>query len=331
VAKVLRSGFANWLACGGGIFRPKNAALLLLLGWSLLLHGVSVAGQSAQSGQGKKASPPASTPPAAEPAPPPPPPAPVVLPPTQNPSHPPVISWDGKLLTIDAENSSLADILLGIRSRTGASIDMPGSTRGERIAIHLGPAPIREVLSSLLYGTEFNYVIQSAEDDETALGKVILTSRNGDQSDDTVAGNTGTGTNPKIRLMPGYAAPGKRDFEVGHSNAGDDNSSTVAETPTAEEPSADQTTAATDAALTNPQADTQPATAADASDSNSSAGTATLTAAEQPGTVPASGSSAASSGGGTTLSQMEQNMQRLYQQRQQLQAQQGRSGQTPAP
>ena len=96
-------------------------------------------------------------------------------------------------------------------------------------------------------------------------------------------------------------------------------------------PLLEQTTAETDAAATNPQADTQPATTADATDSNSPTGTATLTAAEQPGTVPANGSSGASSGGGTTLSQMEQNMQRLYQQRQQLQAQQGRAAQTPAP
>ncbi len=328
VAEVLRFGFASWLACRRGIFRPKSAAILLVLGSTLLIPRVSFAAQSGQSPQAKKPSPSVSNLPAAEPATPAPP-APVVLPPTQNPSHPPVISWDGKLLTIDAENSSLADVLLGIRSRTGASIEMPGSTRGERIAIHLGPAPIREVLSSLLYGTDFNYVIQSAEDDETALGKVILTSRSDDKSsDDTVAGNTGT--DRKVRLMPGYAAPGKRDFEVAHSNARDDSSSTAAETPTAEETSVEQTTAETDPAATNPQADTQPATAADATDPNAPTG-ATLTAAEQPGTVPANGSSGASSGGGTTLSQMEQNMQRLYQQRQQLQAQQGRAAQTPAP
>ena len=331
MAEVLRFGFASWLGCRRGVFRPKSAALLLVLGSSFLIPRVSVAAQSGQSPQAKKPSPTVSNLPAAEPAAPPPP-EPVVLPPTQNPAHPPAISWDGKLLTIDAENSSLADILLGIRSRTGASIEMPGSTRAERIAIHLGPAPIREVLSSLLYGTDFNYVIQSAEDDETALGKVILTARSSDKSDksdDTVAGNTGT--DRKVRLMPGYAAPGKRDFEVAHSSARDDSSSTAAATPTAEEPSAEQTTAETDAAATNPQADTQPATTADATDSNSPTGTATLTAAEQPGTVPANGSSGASSGGGTTLSQMEQNMQRLYQQRQQLQAQQGRAAQTPAP
>jgi hypothetical protein len=340
VAEVLGSGLADWLACRGGIFRPKNAAFLLVLGSSLLIHGVAVVGQSAQSPQAKKTSPPASTPPAAEPQSPPP--AQIWLPPLQAPAHAPVISWDGKFLTIDAENSSLSDVLLGIRSRTGASIEMPASTNRERIALHLGPAPIREVLSSLLYGTNFNYVIQSADDDESALGKVILTARDNDQSGDTSAGDTVAGDgrpNPKIRLMPGYAAPGKRDFEVAHSNATDDSASTAAETPASADSSSsnpDQNATATDSAGTNQQTDTQPATA-NASDSTSPTDPTSLTAAEQPisggaaGTVPGSGSSGSSSGGGTTLSQMEQNMQRLYQQRQQLQAQQGRAAQTPAP
>ncbi|MBZ5686253.1 MAG: hypothetical protein LAP86_14575 [Acidobacteriia bacterium] len=264
-----------------------------------------------------------------------------MLPPEQTPAHAPVIAWDGQFLTVDAENSSLSDVLLGIRSRTGASIEMPASTSRERIAVHLGPAPIREVLSSLLYGTNFNYVIQSAEDDDAAVGKVILTARDGDQSSDAAASDTVAGdgrTNPKIRLMPGYAAPGKRDFEVAHSNAVDDNASTAAETPAAADPSSqgsDQTAAATDSNAAN-QADTPPTTAK-AADSASSADATTLTAAEQPisgnavGTLPGNSAGASSAGGSSALSQMEQNLQRMYQQRQQLQAQQGRAGQTPAP
>jgi hypothetical protein len=261
-----------------------------------------------------------------------------VLPPEQTPAHAPVIAWDGQLLTVDAENSSLSDVLLGIRSQTGASIEMPASTNRERIAVHLGPAPIREVLSSLLYGTNFNYVIQSAEDDDGAVGKVILTAREGDKSGDdgtidTVA--VDGRTNPKIRLMPGYAAPGKRDFEVAHSNAVDDNASTAAETPAdSSSPSPDQTAAAADSNATNP-GDNPPATAK-ATDNTSSSDATTLTAAEQPisgnaaGTV-AGNSAIPSSAGGSALSQMEQNLQRMYQQRQQLQAQQGHAGQTPAP
>jgi len=338
VAEVLRSRFGKWLTCRRGTFRPKSAALLLVLGSSLFIQGMSVAGQSAQPPQAKKASPSGANPPAAEPAAPAPPPAPVVLPPEQTPAHAPVIAWDGQLLTVDAENSSLSDVLLGIRSRTSASIEMPSSTSRERIAVHLGPAPIREVLSSLLYGTNFNYVIQSAEGDDGAVGKVILTARDGDQSGDAAGSDTVAvdgRTNPKMRLMPGYAAPGKRDFEVAHANAADDSAS-AAETPTAPDfssPSPDQTAAATDSNATN-QADTPPATAK-ATDNAPSTDATTLTAAEQPisgnaaGTV--AGNGAASAGGSSALSQMEQNLQRMYQQRQQLQAQQGHAGQTPAP
>jgi hypothetical protein len=256
----------------------------------------------------------------------------------QSPSHPPVISWDGNRLTIDAENSSLSDILLGIRSRTGASIEMPASTNRERIAVHLGPAPIREVISSLLYGTNFNYVIQSAEEDDSALGKVILTARESDQSGDTAAGDTVAvdgRTNPKIRLMPGYGAPGKRDFEVAHSNAVEDSASTVAETPAAADsssPSPDPASTAADSTATNQQTDTPPATTA-ATDSTPSGDATTLTAAGQAvsGNAGNGSSGASSMGGAPTISQMEQNLQQMYQKRQQLQAQQGRPAQTPAP
>ena len=190
MAEVLGSGCAKGLTCRRGTIRPKSAALLLVLGSSLFIQGLSVAGQSAQPSQAKKASPSSANPPAAEPAAPPPAPAPVVLPPEQTPAHAPVIAWDGQLLTVDAENSSLSDVLLGIRSRTSASIEMPASTSRERIAVHIGPAPIREVLSSLLYGTNFNYVIQSAEGDDSAVGKVILTAREGDKSGDDAASDT---------------------------------------------------------------------------------------------------------------------------------------------
>ena len=338
MAEVLGSGFAKWLTCRRGTFRPKSAALLLLLGSSLFIQGMSVAGQSAQPPQPKKASPSGANPPAAEPAAPAPAPAPVVLPPEQTPAHAPVIAWDGQFLTVDAENSSLSDVLLGIRSRTSASIEMPASTSRERIAVHLGPAPVREVLSSLLYGTNFNYVIQSAEDDDGAVGKVILTARDGDQSGDPAASDTVAvdgRTNPKIRLMPGYAAPGKRDFEVAHANAVDDSASTSADTPAADSssPNPDQTAAATDSNATN-QPDTAPTTAK-ATDNAPSNDATTLTAAEQPisgnaGTVAGNGA-LPSSAGGSSLSQMQQNLQRMYQQRQQLQAQQGHAGQTPAP
>lgn len=152
MAEVLRSGFAKFVAGGRATFRPNLVALALLTS-GLFIQTVSAQAPAAQPKKAPQAN---SAQPADTPTPPP---AQIWLPPLQNPEHAPLIEWDGKLLTIDAENSSLSDIMLGIRSHTGASIDMPASANRERIAVHLGPAPIREVLSSLLYGTDFNYVI----------------------------------------------------------------------------------------------------------------------------------------------------------------------------
>ena len=246
----------------------------------------------------------------------------------QSPAQPPVtqapvVSWDGKQLTIDAENTSLSEILLAIRSRTGASIEMPPSTSSERVAVHMGPAPVREVLSSLLYGTDFNYVIQSSDGDEEGLGKVIITAREKDGSEDASASNTPAGRG--VRLMPGYAAPGKRDFEVKHDT--DNDASAQSETSNA---------AAGDVASVseNPQSaskvDAQPvpSTAGESADTSvpaSDAGVGSMGLAQPGATAAIASSSNGGSGDGSSISKMEQDLQRLYQQRKQMQAQQNHS------
>ena len=241
--------------------------------------------------------------------------------------EPPVISWDGKELTIDADNATLSSILLGIRSRTGASIEMPLSTGSERVAVHLGPAPMREVISSLLYGTDFNYVIQSSDEDENGRDKVIITAKDGDTSDDTSSSTaTAAASDRRVRLMPGYGAPGKRDFEVAHQKAAEaaqeDDSSTAGLTITQDptpDPPADNTRA-------------DSSSAAPASTDSANAATpvpdAGLQVAAQTQTATSSSATSSSMGdSGSALSKMEQDLQHMYQQRQQIQAQQNRSPQ----
>lgn len=328
---------ANQLACREAASRLRSAGLLLALASILIVQGVSASAQSAASSQAKKGPQAGAKTAAVEPVPVAPAPAPILLPPTQTASHAPVIAWDGQLLTIDADNSSLADILLGIRSRTGASIEMPPSTNSERIAVHIGPAPIREVLSSLLYGTDFNHVIEASDNDESGLGKVILSSRN---DHDTGTGDMMAGEpdrDPNIRLMPGYSAPGKTDFEVAHANASGDPSS-VGEAPlSADSTAANQDSTPVAAASDPAPTDAQPAaTTADSTDGSAPADTALAAAGSVSGNTASGmsgiGSSADPVGGTSSISQMEQNLQKMYQQRQQLQAQQTRgTNQTPAP
>ena len=250
------------------------------------------------------------------------------------PARPPLVEWDGKLLTIDAENATLSDVLLAIRSRTGASIDMPGSASAERIALHVGPAPIRDVLSSLLYGTNFNYVIQASEDDESGLGKVILISRDGSGDDDMMSvGDVHADRN--VRLMPGYAAPGKRDFEVAHNRAMQqaEENAAAADSTNQDASSAPATDTASNPA---PDADSQPVAANSDSNSSSTQPDSTLSAADQPiSSAPASiasaGSAASTNGDGPSISNMEQNLQKMYEQRRQIQAQQKQPPQQTPP
>jgi hypothetical protein len=106
------------------------------------------------------------------PQPPPPP-----LTPEQMPPNAPQVSWDGEKLTISSDNSTLADILAAVRRLTGAEIDVPQGASSERVAARLGPGPAREVLASLLSGTDFNYVIQAADENPLGVQSIFLTPR----------------------------------------------------------------------------------------------------------------------------------------------------------
>ena len=261
--------------------------------------------------------------------------------PEQTLPQPPEIAWDGKQLTIDAENSRLSDILLAIRAKTGASVDFPGGATSERVAVHLGPAPVREVLSSLLYGTDFDYVIQSTDDDEDGLRSVVVTLRGG-KGDDVVGADAeqvaaDAGKTRGMRLMRGYAAPGKPAFQAEAEAAlaaqkaeaesgvtADSAAATDSDVPTRGEGAAASSSesAAAGPSPTNTDPKSVPAAASSADGS-----TVAVSDIPPPSTAAAS-SSADSSGEQPEASQKVQNMLNMFEQRRQIQAQQN---QRPAP
>ena len=86
-------------------------------------------------------------------------PVPALDPAATSPSSLEVTYRDG-LLTIDAHNSSLADVLTAVAEKTGVAIDVPPSAASlERIVEHSGPGPATDVLSRLLNGSAFDFVI----------------------------------------------------------------------------------------------------------------------------------------------------------------------------
>ncbi len=92
----------------------------------------------------------------------------------QMPAMPAQVQYANKQLTITARNSTMSDILAQVKKLTGASMDFPPNA-AERVVGQFGPGPAREVLASLLDGTNFNYVLLGSAKNPTGVDRVIVT------------------------------------------------------------------------------------------------------------------------------------------------------------
>jgi hypothetical protein len=88
-----------------------------------------------------------------------------------------VVSFEGGLLSINANKANLSQILFAVHEKTGAEIAIPAGAEQEQVVSDFGPAPAPEVLAHLLNGSKFNFLILSSATDPKALDQVILSSR----------------------------------------------------------------------------------------------------------------------------------------------------------
>jgi hypothetical protein len=129
-----------------------------------------------------------------------PPPAPLTL--QQQPASPSQVTFQNGQLTITAPNSVLGEILRAVRSRTGASVDVPPNAT-ERVVGRFGPGPARDVLAALLNGSHFNYVMLGSATNPAVLDRVILISKSGEAEPAApVSQASATGPQPPPAPMP---------------------------------------------------------------------------------------------------------------------------------
>jgi hypothetical protein len=95
------------------------------------------------------------------------------------PSVAPRVSYQQGMLTVVAENCTIADILSAIRTATGIRIESVGGPSGDRVAAKIGPARPREVLLSLLQGSRFDYVMLGSVSDPERIERVVLSPKLG--------------------------------------------------------------------------------------------------------------------------------------------------------
>jgi hypothetical protein len=94
------------------------------------------------------------------------------LTPAEMPAQPPRVTYSKGVLTVDAQNSTLSDILKAISKSTGAEFD-PMPEAAERTVVHLSGSA-DEVVSGLLRGSAYGYVLISSQEDSAVLQKVLL-------------------------------------------------------------------------------------------------------------------------------------------------------------
>jgi hypothetical protein len=134
------------------------------------------------------------------------------------PPAPPRVTYQNGLLTIDAQNSTLSQVLRSVQAQTGASIEMPSGGANDRVMMQLGPGRPRDVLNTLLNGSKFNYIILGMTDNPGGVQKVILITRQNAPATVNTAQNNGPG-------QPQYQPPSDepQDEEVPQAEVEVDN------------------------------------------------------------------------------------------------------------
>lgn len=178
--------------------RIKNPALWF--GTCLLIASLAVSA-SGQAPKQKKAKKSPAVPaaqvsqPAAETPPPPPP----TL--AQQPPQPAQVTYSGGLLSINAPNSTLGDVLNGIRRATGASVEGAGNP-SDRVIVNLGPAAPRDVIAALLNGSRYDYILLGPPQQPAGIQKLVLMARSNQSASSAANANGNPSAPPAVNSAP---------------------------------------------------------------------------------------------------------------------------------
>jgi len=115
------------------------------------------------------------------------------------PPVPPEVAFRNGQLTVRAINSTLESVLIAIRNKAGIQFEgLEGAP--ERVAISMGPSPEGEVLTAILAGSHYDFVVMERPDSPGIVQRVLLSPRRGTAS---AAAPGMAGTQPPQRAASG--------------------------------------------------------------------------------------------------------------------------------
>jgi hypothetical protein len=84
------------------------------------------------------------------------------------------VTFDGKLLSVQAHGASLRNILAVIGKRTGTEIDFGAGSDASGVYVEMGPATVRDLLRDLLNGSHLNYVMLRSQSDPGLVERLVI-------------------------------------------------------------------------------------------------------------------------------------------------------------
>jgi hypothetical protein len=113
------------------------------------------------------------------------------------------ISYKDGQLAIDTLDMTLADVLRRVAAIAGVTMEIPPEASAQRISsLKVGPGPARQVLSSLLSDSEFDYVVQGTDSNPEKIKTIVLLPRQ-----KKPAGGNGTNAAASPRSLYSRSAP----------------------------------------------------------------------------------------------------------------------------
>jgi hypothetical protein len=214
---------------------------------------------------------------------------------------PPKVTCEGSQMTIEADNSTLGEVLSAVHSCIGVKVDIPEGAAGKRIFENLGPGPVREVLESLLSGTELNFVIGASAKDPQKVDAVFLLQRSSETSTTAIADKS---------LTPARRAWLQSRLNGRPATLGDDNTPTAvdpADIPTVDDTMPDPSKAATSQATPGNSTPSAPDTPVTTPATSTDTASATTTSTASPEVNP-----------DKSTSERIADMQQMFEQRRQI-------------
>lgn len=84
------------------------------------------------------------------------------------------VTYDRRLLAVQAHGASLRSVLALIGKRTGTEIDFGAGSDAGGVYVDLGPATVRDLLRDLLNGSQLNYVMLRSQSDPGFVERLVI-------------------------------------------------------------------------------------------------------------------------------------------------------------